>query len=164
MRREFDEDVLWQALGRLKSHLRLTSCDLDDELRQKLRAAVCSAEHQIGRVIFPSRFTDIFDFAQTVRLAAPLLSVDTVRLDGVELNKDWSWTANRRLSCISIADEIIGKELEVSWTSGMEDIPDDLMNAILLIASSLFSNPLDSVETLPKASAALLRPYRNYEL
>ena len=46
----------------------------------------------------------------------------------------------------------------------MGQIPADIVSAILLIASSLFSNPMDSVETLPKASSKLLRPYRNYEL
>ena len=60
--------MLWEGLGRLKSHLRLTSCDLDDELRQKLCAAARSAEHQIGRVVFRSRFSDIFPFSPEIRL------------------------------------------------------------------------------------------------
>lgn len=162
MRREFDEEVLWEGLGRLKSHLRLTSCDLDDELRQKLRAAVRSAEHQIGRVIFRSRFTDVFDFADKILLDAPLISVESVKIDGVEVSD--GLTVSRCDSSVTIGGGRSGREIELVWVSGMEDIPDDLMNAVLLIASSLFSNPLDSVETLPKASAALLRPYRNYEL
>lgn len=162
MRRVFDEDILWEGLERLKSHLRLTSCDMDDELRQKLRAAVHSAEHQIGRVIFRSLFVDIFPFSPEIRLDSPLIAVESVAVDGVSLSK--GWTAQRSTSSIRFDQSVEGSEAEISWTSGMEQIPDDLMNAILLIASSLFNNPLDSVETLPKASTALLRPYRNYEL
>ena len=83
-------------------------------------------------------------------------------VDGVLLSE--GWTALRSSSVVRFDPSVTGDEAEIVWTAGMEQVPDDLMNAILLIASSLFSNPLDSVETLPKASAALLRPYRNYEL
>ena len=162
MRRDFDDDMLWEGLGKLKSHLRLTSCDLDDELRQKLCAAVRSAEHQIGRVVFKSRFSGIFPFSPEIRLDSPLLAVESVAVDGALLSE--GWTALRSSSVVRFDQSVTGDEAEIVWTAGMEQVPDDLMNAILLIASSLFSNPLDSVETLPKASAALLRPYRNYEL
>lgn len=162
MTRDFDEDAVMEGLGRLKSHLRMTSCDLDGELRQKLCAAARSAEHQIGRVVFKSRFTDIFPFSPEIRLDSPLLAVESVAVDGVSLPE--GWTALRSASCVRFDPSVTGDEAEIVWTSGMERVPDDLMNAVLLIASSLFSNPLDSVETLPKASAALLRPYRNYEL
>ncbi len=162
MRRDFDDYALWDGLERLKSHLRLTSSDLDGELKQKLCAAARSAEHQIGRVVFKSRFTDIFPFSPEIRLDSPILAVESVAVDGVPLSEGWA--AVRSASSLRFDTSVTGYEVEVVWTSGMEQIPDDLMNAVLLIAASLFNNPLDSVETLPKASAALLRPYRNYEL
>lgn len=161
MRRDFDDDMLWEGLGRLKSHLRLTSCDLDDELRQKLCAAVRSAEHQIGRVVFKSRFSDIFLFPPKSAWIPRFWRWSPWRWTGL-LSE--GWTALRSSSVVRFDPSVTGDEAEIVWTAGMEQVPDDLMNAILLIASSLFSNPLDSVETLPKASAALLRPYRNYEL
>ncbi len=162
MRRDFDEDAVMEGLGRLRSHLRLTSCDFDGELRQKLCAAARSAEHQIGRVVFKSRFSDTFTFSPEIRLDSPLLAVESVAVDGVSLKE--GWTPVRSASAVRFDPSVTGSEAEIVWTSGMEQVPDDLMSAVLLIASSLFSNPLDSVETLPKASAALLRPYRNYEL
>ncbi len=162
MKREFDKDILTEGLNRLKSHLRLTADDLDEELQQKLRAAVYSAEHQIGRVIFRSDFVDTIPFSPEIRLDSPLIAVESVAVDGAPITE--GWTTQHATSSILFDQSVAGNEVEVAWTSGMEQVPDDLMNAILLIASSLFNNPLDSVETLPKASAALLRPYRNYEI
>ena len=59
---------------------------------------------------------------------------------------------------------MIGHEVEITYTAGMKEVPYDIQAAILLHASALFNNPVDSVETLPKASTNLLRPYRLWEL
>ena len=48
-------ETLWSAsrptLGEFKSHIRVTSTDLDEELRVKLNAAINAAENEIGQII-----------------------------------------------------------------------------------------------------------------
>jgi hypothetical protein len=52
----------------------------------------------------------------------------------------------------------------IIYRAGRTEVEYDIRAAILLHAAALFNNPVDSVETLPKASFNLLRPYRNWEL
>ncbi|NLZ20297.1 MAG: hypothetical protein GXY24_08600, partial [Bacteroidales bacterium] len=42
-------------------------------------------------------------------------------------------------------------------------VDEDIKAAVLLHAAALFNNPVDSVETLPKASSRLLDPYRTWQ-
>ena len=54
--------ISMQANGLLeefKRHIRMTSDDLDAELRSKMMAAVISAEHHIGKVILRSEFVPV---------------------------------------------------------------------------------------------------------
>jgi hypothetical protein len=66
---------------------------------------------------------------------------------------------------------IVGRELrisaregtmKVSYVAGMAQVPFDIKVAILLTASKLFNNPVDTVEALPSVSQNLLRPHRCY--
>ena len=162
-RREIDTVQLAFCLGRLKSHLRITSNDIDGELMNKLTAAIDSAEHFIGRVIPLSTITETLPFSSVVPLSRPLVSVDGIEVDDTPIDLD-TCEVDVFTGTVSFPDETDGKAVKVVYNAGMGQIPADIVSAILLIASSLFSNPMDSVETLPKASSRLLRPYRNYEL
>ncbi len=162
MKRTYDESVVADCLKRLKGHLRVTADDLDTELRAKLLAAVRSAENQIGTVIVRSSFTGSFDFSSSIYLGAPLVKVESVGVDGVSLSKGFA--VNKRAGTISFDGTVTGAEVAVAWESGLDQIPDDMMAAVLMMAASFFSNPLDSVQSLPNASANLLRPYRHYEV
>ena len=162
-KREIDTTQLACMLNKLKSHLRITSNDLDDELMAKLCAAIDSAEHQIGRVIPLSTITETLSFSQIVSLSRPLVSVDGIKVDDTTVSDD-HYTVNVFTGTVTLDETVEGEAMRVTYEAGMEQIPADMVNAILLIASSLFANPMDSVETLPKASSRLLRPYRNYEL
>jgi len=162
-KREIDTTQLAFMLNKLKSHLRITSNDLDDELMAKLCAAIDSAEHQIGRVIPLSTITDTKPFSSIVALSRPLVSVDGIKVDDTTLSDD-HYTVDVFAGTVSFDESVEGSAVKVTYAAGKEQIPADIVNAILLIASSLFANPMDSVETLPKASSRLLRPYRNYEL
>jgi hypothetical protein len=162
MKRTYDESVVADCLKRLKGHLRLTADDLDVELRAKLLAAVRSAENQIGTVIVRSSFTGSFDFSSSIYLGAPLIEVKSVEVDGVSLSKGFA--VNKRAGTIVFDGTVSGVEVEVTYEAGLDQIPDDMMVAVLMIAASFFSNPMDSVQSLPNASANLLRPYRHYEV
>lgn len=159
--RTYDTSELAFLLSKLKSHLRITADDLDDELMAKLKAAIDSAEHYIGRIILESSIKDTLPFSSKVALGRPLISVDGVEVDGVETS---DFTTDIFTGLLLFPDDMTGHAVEVTYTAGMGQIPSDIVSAILLMASSLFANPMDSVETLPKASQMLLRPHRTYDL
>ena len=144
-------------LEHFKQHLRLTSNDLDSELTQKLLASVEAAEHHIGKTIVPSLLVDARKFSSKLVLRAPVMGVESVRIDGEELSSD-----DYELDGQVLALKTAGNKVEVTYRSGYACIPADMMAAIMLHAASLYNNPLDRVEALPKASDALLRPYRSW--
>lgn len=149
--------VFEPTLAEFKNHIRLTSSDMDADLQLKLQAAIRSAEHYIGMVIAQSVFTYTGDYAETLTLEAPVIGVTGVKVDGVTLSSDeWSLSGNT----LTILTE--GTSMEVTYSAGMTSVDPDIKAAILLHAAALFNNPVDSVETLPKASTRLLDPYRTW--
>lgn len=152
--------VLSPSLCDFKRHLRITSDDLDAELHVKLLAAFNAAEKMIGQVIALSRFTLTESFTRCIPLPSwPLVEVETVSVDGEPVD---GYTTTER--CVVLPEGAEGSEVEVTYVAGLQEVPFDMQAAILLHASALFNNPVDSVETLPKASTNLLRPYRHWEL
>lgn len=143
------------TLEELKHHLRITTNIFDEDLDGKLRAAHNIAENYIGQVLMVSRFTDRMEFNGVVTLAAPLTSVTSVKVNGV----DYPYTTSGNTLIIP---GMMDGELEVVYESGDEQLADDVKIAILMIAADLFNNPSDHVQSLPRASENLLRPYRRY--
>lgn len=148
---------LLPALEKFKAHIRITTNDMDADLNGKLAAAIRSAEHYIGRIIVRSEFIYTGSFAKTLTLESPVLSVSSVKVDGVELSVG-SWSLSKDILSID-AD---GTTLEVAYVAGMPEPEPDIWAAIMLHAAALHENPVDSVETLPKASSRLLAPYRTW--
>lgn len=148
------------SLDDFKRHVRITSDDLDAELQVKLLAAINAAENMIGQVIALSRFTLTVPFTKCIPLPSrPLFEVETVSVDSLEC-EDYTVKGN----LVILPDDMEGLTVEVTYIAGMTEVPYDIQAAILMHAASLFNNPVDSVETLPKASTNLLRPYRLWEL
>lgn len=149
------------SLKELKNHLRLTVCVFDADLREKLYAAIYAAEHFIGQPIALSEFTMEDAFSPIVVLPhQPLIDEPfglVVKVDGVECS-DFEIEDNR----ITFGANITGHRVTVVFFAGREYTEHDIKAAILLHAAALFNNPVDSVETLPKASTNLLRPYRTW--
>jgi hypothetical protein len=146
-------------LQEFKRHIRMTSNDLDAELRAKLRAAVRHAEHHIGKVILRSEFVTTVPFASSLTLKAPNPVVESLEVDGTEVT---GYGLDGRV--LSVPQGVSGEQMTVTYEAGYECIPDDMKAAILMHAASLFNNPTDSVEVLTKASQNLLRPYRSWGL
>lgn len=146
-------------LQEFKRHIRMTSNDLDAELRAKLRAAVRHAEHHIGKVILRSEFVTTVPFASSLTLKAPNPVVESLEVDGTEVT---GYGLDGRV--LSVPQGVSGQQMTVTYEAGYECIPDDMKAAILMHAASLFNNPTDSVEVLTKASQNLLRPYRSWGL
>ena len=144
-------------LQEFKRHIRMTSDDLDAELRSKLQAAVYHAEHHIGKVILRSEFVVTAPFASTLTLKVPNPVVESLEVDGQEVT---DYSVNGKILQVGGA----GTQMTVTYEAGYECIPPDMKAAILMHAASLFNNPTDSVEVLTKASQNLLRPYRSWGL
>lgn len=145
------------TLAEFKSHIRITTSDMDVDLTNKLQAAIWAAEHYIGRIIAQSVFTYRGPYAKTLTLEAPVISVTGVEVDGVALTTDdWSLAGDK------LTVQVEGTSMEVTYTAGMASVDPDIKAAILLHAAALFNNPVDSVEVLPKASTRLLDPYRTW--
>lgn len=157
--RDMLEPQMQPSLDEFKNHIRVTSDDLDMDLVPKLRAAIESSEKFIGQVIAPSVFTQKEKFSYTIRLRSPLIEVESVELDGVAL-EGFSVDGNMLI----LPAEASGSQLLIRYIAGMSDVPYDIRAAVLMVAASLFNNPADSVETLPRASSRLLRPYRTWGL
>ena len=147
------------SLEDLKRHLRITSDDLDGTLEMYLRAAIESAEHHIGRTIALSEYTYSGWFTRSFEMQPPFRRVVRVEVDGVQLTED-EYRIDRRT--ILLSPEVMGESLLVTYEAGIASVPFDMKAAILLSASKLFSNPVDSVESLPSVAKNLLRPYRSY--
>ena len=147
------------SLEDLKRHLRITSEDLDETLEMYLRAAIESAEHHIGRTIALSEYTYSGGFTRSFEMKPPFRRVVRVEVDGVQLTEDEN-RIDRRTMLLS--PEVMGESLLVTYEAGMASVPFDMKAAILLSASKLFNNPVDSVESLPSVAKNLLRPYRSY--
>ena len=144
-------------LQEFKRHIRMTSDDLDAELYAKLMAAVRHAEHHIGKVILRSEFVTTTAFASTIALKVPNVLVLGLEVDGVA-------TTGYDLDGRTLHVYGTGTSMKVTYEAGYDSLPWDMKAAILMHAASLFNNPTDSVETLPKASQNLLRPYRSWGL
>lgn len=147
------------SLTDLKANLRITSTDLDAALGIALEAAISAAEHHIGQKIGLSTLTTTADFARTLELEGPVLSITSVSVDGVQLTDEQYYL---RHDTLFLSDSVSGSDMEVVYSAGMSAVPADIKAAILLHAGQLFSDPVDSVEALPKASTNLLRPYRRW--
>lgn len=145
------------TLAEFKAHIRITTTDMDLDLTGKLEAAIRSAEHFIGQVIVSSEFKYTGPFAKTITLEGPVTGVSGVTVDGEPIQEeDWSLAGD----VLTIDAE--GSTVQVDYAAGMANVEPDIKAAILLHAAALFENPVDSVETLPKASSRLLAPYRTW--
>lgn len=145
------------SLAEFKAHMRYTQSTLDGELEMKLKAAILSAEHFTGLVIAQSSYVQTISYANTVALGAPLLRVDSVKIDG-ETISDYTFSADTGVLSLPRIED--AKTVEATYQAGMTAVPEDIKAAILLHATYLFTHPADTVETLIKASTNLLRPYR----
>ena len=158
-RRHIDELEMRPGLADFRKHLRITSTDLDADLRSKLLAGLESAEHEISTVIAPSEFTLTGPFSPTIPLRWPVTSVTSVAVDGVPIT---SYTFGE--SSLSFSEGVSGARVEVKYKAGLPDVPEDIRNAILLLAGYLFNNITDRPEERDRTAARnMLRPYRRWE-
>ena len=116
-------------LHEFKSHIRMTSSDLDAELNAKLLAAVRHAEHHIGKVILRSEFVTTVPFASSITLKVPDIVVLGLEVDGVAVQ---GWSLDGRT--LYVPSTVTGTTMSVTYEAGYECIPWDMKAAILMLA------------------------------
>jgi hypothetical protein len=157
--RSYIDAYVKPSLEDLKRHLRITSGDLDETLHPCLLAAINSAEHHIGKIIARSEFTYSGFFIRSLDLRGPGIVVKSVEVDGKTLGiEDYDLDGRTLL----ISPNVIGKEMQMVYESGMQFVDFDIKAAILLTAAKLFNNPADTVEAMPSVAKNLLRPHRSF--
>lgn len=159
--RQHDATALAFLLNKLKSHLRITANDLDDELLSKLCAATDEAEHHIGRIILKSTLIDTIPFSSIVTLSRPLIQVDGIEVDGTSVDMA-GVVVDVFAGTATLPQAVQGQAMTVTYKAGMVQIPADIVEAILLLASYHFNNPLDTVDERFRACFRILRAHRNY--
>lgn len=147
-----------ELLKKLKEHLRITVDDFDSELGVLLDAAVETAEKETGCVFLPSQFkiTAYTSIEETGYYPAD--EATSLKIDEVETDLEQVHISGGRV-CVQSEE---GRKIEVVFDAGYTIIPAPVFIAIFLIAGALFKNPIDSVESLPKASTNLLKNYRRW--
>lgn len=154
-------DAMPVSVADLRSNLRITTTDLDAELEPKLKAAIEWAEGVIGTTIALSEITERHSLpAHAIPLPRTVSDVTGVEVDGEPL-EDWTWSLRDGLI---LPEGTEGNWVDITYAAGMSAIPNDIKQAIILRASALFNNPVDTVEVMTNASYNLLRRYRRWEL
>lgn len=149
------------SVADLRSNLRITTTDLDAELEPKLKASIEWAEGVIGTTIALSEITERFSLpAHAIPLPRTATGVSGVEVDGEPL-EGWSWSLRDGLT---LPEGTEGNYADITYAAGMATVPNDIKQAIILRASALFNNPVDTVEVMTNASYNLLRRYRRWEL
>lgn len=145
------------TLDELKTHLRIANNVFDVDLEGKLRAAHYAVEHHIGQVLMKSSFEESMEFTGVRMLKYPVNEIESVTLNGAAI--PYTVTDEGML----VIPGVHSGTLELHYTSGDDQVNEDIKIAIMMVAADMFNNPVDRVETMPRASQMLLRPYRRYQ-
>lgn len=146
------------SLAQFKSHLQLSSNTMDTQLTGYLKAAVRRAQRYIGRIITPSTVT-LSGALQHSTTLKWVISVTSVSVDGETLSSSSYSLSN---GVLTIEDSVTGEFMTVTYTAGYSAVPEDIQQAVLLIAANFFLNRDDQVHTLPTMSSRLLDSYRTW--
>lgn len=150
------------TLSEIKDHLRITSSDFDADLVLKIKTATAMAEDFTGVCYMTSDFS-MKVLAPGITIIPitifPVQRVNSVIVDNIELSRD-NYLYNDLDNTVELSTT--GETVEVRFTAGALEVEFPVKAAILLMASALFNNPVDSVEQLSKASTNLLKPYRRW--
>lgn len=161
--RKYDQFALQSLMQRLRTNLRVTSSDLDGVLLPCLKSAIEDSEAYIGSIIAVSTFTCTERVAGgssllSLCLSGPVSSsaFPVVTLDGSAVG---GCILDGSVLRVPVASS---GTLRVSWTAGMPDIPDNIAHAVILKASYLFDNPVDSVRERVTVADKLLNPFKRF--
>lgn len=142
------------SVERVKANLRLQDNSFDEMIADYIASAVQTSENVTGVTIALSQYviTGVYDGAY--RLPVAPVNELIVQQDGNEVE----YSINGGV--LTLPSSCMGKQVTITVDAGYTDIPADIRMAVILKASALFLNPVDSADTYVKASDNLLKAYR----
>lgn len=147
-----------ELLTGLKKHLRIAVNDFDSELDLLLESAIETAERETGCVFLPSEFVISDKTIIDTRGYYPAFEATSVKIDDVVVDVEAAHISGGRVYVV--ADE--GSDIKVTFDAGYTILPAPVKVAIYMMAGAWWQKPVDSVETMPKASTNLLKNYRRW--
>jgi len=139
-------------VARLKEHLRLGSGFADDAVQEGLltgflRAAMAAIEGRIGKALVTRDFRLARARARGGVIALPLAPVSAVievaRLDGeggeaVLATSDWRLEPDAHAPGVTTGAGLYRVDFTAGWGAGFSDLPDDLQQAVMLLAAHYY--------------------------
>lgn len=182
--------VLTAALpvDQFKAHLRLgtgfADSDLQDELLEAyLRAAISIIEAHAGRILLQKQYswqlTRWRDAVRQVLPVRPVSAVSAVKLIDLAGDEELADVGDFHFVPDDICPSVeathavlpklpIGGMVEVIFDAGFgpawSDIPSDLGQAVLIVATNAYENRTGAGEAVPVAALSLIAPYRALRL
>lgn len=146
------------TLEEQKRHLRIAGEDFNIDLQQKLDAAIRRAENWMNMVLVQSTFEQTELWAAAVTLAVhDVTEIASVEIDGLPASaEDYSVSFDKQTITLHKEGEVV----KITYKAGVTEVEPDIKAAIMMDCGSLFTNPLDAVEQLPKASQNIYNMYK----
>lgn len=171
-------DIL--TLGQVKAHLRIDIEDDDEQLARMVEAAITHAERYTGRAIGSQVLTLLLDeWSDCIELPyPPVATVDEVRyldsagasqtVDAADYRADVNSVPARLTPAYSLswpAARAVTNAIEVDYTTGYTAVPEEIIQAMLLMIGHWYENREDVVigtgaTVVPMSSTYLLDHYR----
>lgn len=142
------------TVERVKANLRLQDNSFDEMIADYISSAIKSSENITGVTIPMSQYviTGVYEGSYRVPVAPITNITATCNEEEIDVAIDGG-VITLPLSCV-------GKQVVLTIKAGYVEVPADIKMAIILKASAMFLNPVDSADTYVKSSDNLLKAYR----
>lgn len=162
-----------------KDHCRVTSTREDSIIKTYIRSATLIAENYIDALIMVGTVEEQLAEFGNIETKFQVKSTPVIKYydtsgDLQTLSDDvFTFTVNDNSATIRLKENQSWPDVQkdmplpifIKYDSGMyeiiDDVPSDMVNAILLIIGRMYENREDFVDKLPTASKNILHPYRN---
>lgn len=175
-------------IAEFKAHLRLgtgfSDSDVQDELLESyLRSAISTIEARSGRVLLQKNYSwQLTKWRDAVRQILPVRPVTAVTevklvdLAGVEelaAVDDFQFVPDDICPAVEATGSVlpkvpIGGMVDIVFEAGFgplwSDLPSDLAQAVLIVASNAYENRTGTGMAVPVAALSLIEPYRALRL
>lgn len=142
------------TIERIKANIRLQDSSFDEIIGDYIDSAVATSEQVTGCILNTSEFTIVGNYEGAYRLPVAPVNEIAVECEGEAVECEMNG------GVMTLPSECLGKRVVITVNAGFTEVPADIKMAVILKASALFLNPVDSADTYTKASDNLLKAYR----
>lgn len=142
------------TVERVKANLRLQDSSFDEIIAEYIASATASAEQLTGVVLNTSIFTITGTYEGAYRMPIAPINEVTAKCGDEEVE------CKLNGGVLTLPSECLGRQVIIQVNAGYPEAPADVRMAIILKASALFLNPVDSADSYTKASDNILKNYR----